>query len=279
MLLRQVALVSETQRISFSEASRVSAALQNQAIRDLAPIWDVQATVDVFAHLEDIPLGYWPLIVRDDINTPNAAGVHEDNDGQPFALVQSSEGWSLTASHELIEMLVDPFGKRVMAGQSPKPGQGRVEFLVEPCDPSEAVAFAYRINGVTVSDFYTPKYFSSVQNPADRYSHTGDIKAPREVLKGGYLSWHDPVTDHWFQETFFEGNEPKFRDLGRLDAKSGKNFRRLIYDETGEAFVARRPTGEHLHAVSAAMVAASESTNSKATAWRRQISALTGSQT
>jgi hypothetical protein len=278
MLSRQVALVSETENTSSSEVSRVSAALQKQAIRDLGPIWEVQSTVDVFARLEDIPVGYWPIIIRDDINTPGAAGIHEDDDGQPFALVQSSDGWSLTASHELVEMLVDPFGKRITAGKSPKPNQGRVEFLVEPCDPSEAAAFAYVIDGVIVSDFYTPKYFSSVQNPADRYSHTGAIKKPRQVLKGGYLSWHDPITDHWFQETFFEGDKPKFRDLGRLNAKSGKNFRRLIYDETGEAFVARHPTGEHLRNVNAAMVAASESTNSKAKTWRRQISTLTGKQ-
>jgi len=192
MLLREVGLVSETESVSFSEVSRVSAALQRQAIRDLAPIWDVQATVDVFARLEDVPVGSWPIIIKDNIDTPGAAGVHEDNDGQPFALVQSDQGWSLTASHEMIEMLVDPFGRRLTPGQSPKPGQGRVEFLVEPCDPSEAVAFAYVINGITVSDFYTPKYFVSVRNPADRYSYTGAIKSPRQVLKGGYLSWHDP---------------------------------------------------------------------------------------
>ena len=278
MLLHQVALVSETENTTFSEVSRVSAALQKQAMRDLGPIWDVQATVDIFARLEDVPLGYWPIILRDDINTPGAAGIHEDKDGQPFALVQFSDGWSLTASHELIEMLVDPFGKLTTAGQSRKPGQGRVEFLVEPCDPSEAVAFAYVIDGVTVSDFYTPKYFSSIQNPADRYSYTGAIQAPRQVLKGGYLSWHDPVTDHWFQETFFEGNDSRFRDLGKLNAKSGKNFRRLIYDQTGESFVARYPTGENLRIVAETMVAASESINSKATAWQQQIAALVGNQ-
>src|SRR4051812_8431383 len=115
MELRQVALVSETEGVAFSELSRVSAALQKQAIRDLGPISEVQATVDAFGTLEDVPLGYWPIIVRDDIQTPGAAGVHEDEQGQPFALVQFDQGWSLTASHECIEMLVDPFGNRLIA--------------------------------------------------------------------------------------------------------------------------------------------------------------------
>jgi hypothetical protein len=278
MILRNVAVVSETERISFSELSRVSAALQKQAIRDLAPVWDIQATVDAFGDLEDVPVGTWPIIIEEDIDLPGAAGVHEDSDGQPFSLVTAEEGWSLTASHELVEMLVDPFGRRLTEGQSPKPGQGRVQFLVEPCDPSEAVEFAYVINSVTVSDFYTPKYFSTVFNPADRYSHTGAIKRPRQVLKGGYLSWHDPVTDHWFQETFFTGNKSKFRDLGRLTA-AAKSFRRQIYDVTNEAFKVRRPTGKQLKALSPALTAAAAPMNSKATQWREQIAAIKGGQT
>ena len=116
MLLRHVGLVSESQSISFSELGRVSAALQKQAIRDLGPVWNVQATVDVFGRLEDLPVGTWPILIQDDINTPGAAGVHEDEDGQPFALVTAGNGWSLTASHELVEMLVDPFGRRLAEG-------------------------------------------------------------------------------------------------------------------------------------------------------------------
>lgn len=41
------------------------------------------------------------------------------------------------------------------------------------------------MNGVTVSDFYTPHYFDPVVNPAVRYSFTAAIKKPRDVLKGG----------------------------------------------------------------------------------------------
>ena len=275
MLLRHIGLVSEVSSISFSELSRVSAALQKQAIRDLGPVWDVQSTVDAFGRLEDLPVGTWPIILQEDIDVEGASGIHEDEDGQPFALVTADTGWSLTASHELIEMLVDPFGRKLTEGQSPKHGQGRVQFLVEPCDPSEATQFAYLINGVTVSDFYTPKYFSTVFNPADRYSHTGAIKKPRQVLKGGYLSWHDPVTDHWFQETFFTGSKSKFVDLGKLTA-SAKSFRRQSYDVTHEAFKARRPKGPQLTAARRALVASADSTESKAAQWRAQIAAIKG---
>src|SRR6266852_3014401 len=99
MLLRHTALVSESSSISLSDVSVVSAALQKQATRDLGPIWEIEATVDPFGRLEDVPVDYWPIIVMDDIDTPGAGGVHEDKDGQPFALVQAGPGWSLTASH------------------------------------------------------------------------------------------------------------------------------------------------------------------------------------
>ncbi|MDQ6881617.1 MAG: hypothetical protein M3150_05945 [Pseudomonadota bacterium] len=274
MLLRQVAMVSESKKVPFSKLGRVSAALQKQAIRDLGPVWDINSTVDAFAKLEDVPIGYWPIIIRDDIKTPGAAGVHEDNSGQPFALVHADDGWSLTASHELVEMLVDPFGSRLTPGQSPKPGQGRAEFLVEPCDPSEAVEFAYSVNGVSVSDFYTPLYFSTVASPGERYSHTRAIKTPRQVLRGGYLSWHDVVSDHWWQQTWFDGTKPKFRDLGKFTANGGKSFRRQIYDVTGQAFAVRRPKPAQLRMQSALSEAADPSTSSKASAWRAQISRL-----
>src|SRR5215510_3530129 len=153
-LLRQLALVSESEQAKTKDLLRVAAALQKQASRDLAPIWDVSATVDAFETLEDVPLGYWPMIIRDDIGFDGAAGIHLDKDNQPFALITSSsdlDTWSLTASHEELEMLVDPFGNRLMAGDSPKPDQDRVEFLVEVSDPSEAAEFAYTVNGILVS--------------------------------------------------------------------------------------------------------------------------------
>jgi hypothetical protein len=196
-LLRQIALVSESNSVGLPDVTRVSAALQKQVTRDLAPIWDVSATVDAFAKLEDVPLGYWPIMIRDNIGF-RAAGIHLDKDGQPFALVTAGDDWSLTASHETLEMLVDPFGNRVIAGDSPKSDQGRVEFLVEICDPSESAEFGYTVNGVLVSDFYTPAYFDPIQAPGVRYSFTGALTEPRQVVSGGYLSWHDLVSDHWF---------------------------------------------------------------------------------
>jgi hypothetical protein len=218
-LLENLALISQSRSVGMKDLSLVSAALQKQVVRDFAPIWSVNATVDAFETLEDVPLGYWPLVVKDNIGF-NAAGIHLDEDGQPFALITADRDrdvWSLTASHECLEMLADPFGNRTVAGDSPKPDQERVMFLVEVCDPSEAAEFGYSVNGILVSDFYTPQYFDPVASNTVRYSFTGAIKEPRDVLVGGYVSWLDPISREWWQETWFSGNQSTFRSLGRLD--------------------------------------------------------------
>ena len=282
MLSHQLALVSETSATHPRTVSRIAAALQKQVTRDFGPIWGIDATVDAFMSLDDVPVGYWPIIVETDIQVPGAAGIHEDKTGQPFALVEHSNTWSLTASHEALEMLADPWGRRIHGGQSVKPGQGRVEFLVEVCDPCETAEVAYHINGLLVSDFYTPDYFSPVANPNVRYSFTGAIKAPRQVLPGGYLSWHDPTTDHWWQ-VIYNGTQPTYRDLGAPTAKH-ENLRHFVDSQTPFdeiAPVLSRGLANEAKALTDQQAVAStieESSSSKAAAWREQVAALKGTR-
>ena len=230
---QNVALVSESDRVNLQELAIVSAAIQRQVMRDVFPVWGVDATVEPFVRLDDVPLGYWPMIVKDSLPI-NAAGVHLSNDdGQPFALITANDDrdvWALTASHECLEMLVDPFGNRLVPGDSPKPGQGSVLFLLEICDPSEAEQFTYPVSGALMSDFYTPRFFDPVPSTGMRYSFVDAISKPREVLQGGYLSWMDPETKDWWQETWFSGQQSTFVHLGPLSAANG-DFRSRIHEK------------------------------------------------
>ena len=274
-LIQQLALVAETDAVSFDDVARVSAALQKQVMRDLSPIWNLRATVDPFAKLEDVPIGYWPMIIRDDIGF-DAAGIHLDQDGQPFALISSGDEWSLTASHECLEMLADPFGDRLVPGDSPNPDQGRVEFLVEVCDPSEASEFGYTVNGFLLSDFYTPAFFDPVVASGVRYSFTGALSEPRQVLKGGYLSWHDPVTDEWWQETWFSGAQSIFRSLGRLSRKDGSFRSQIDRITTRESAEPMKVSATAARSAGLTAAVAKKSTVSKAKSWHAQIAQILG---
>src|SRR5262249_61493195 len=90
MLPINLALVSEVAGHDQSDVSRVAASLQRQATRDFGPLWDVSATLDAFPRLEDVPVGYWPIIVETDINTPGAAGGHQGKKRQQLADVSVS---------------------------------------------------------------------------------------------------------------------------------------------------------------------------------------------
>jgi hypothetical protein len=275
MLSINLALVSEVDGHDPSDVARVAAALSRQATRDFAPVWNMEgASVDPFPTLEDVPVGYWPMIVQPDVQ--DAAGIHLDKDGQPFALIEMSDSWSLTASHEALEMLADPWGNRLIPGRSIKPGQGRVTFLVEVCDPSKAAEFAYTVNDILVSDFYTPRFFDPTATAGTRYSFTGAIKKPRTILRGGYISWQDPVSDHWWQQVWF-GQGKQFRDLGVFDA-SAASIRAWIDSQTEHPGIDRglKKSDKSLKAAVAVGKQTAKSSKAKAKALRNHISALKG---
>jgi len=273
-----VALVAETDLIATREVMQVSAALQKQVSRDFAPIWGIPSTVDAFETLEDVPTGYWPVIVRDDIGV-GAAGIHLDDDGQPFGLVSANNRWTLTASHEILEMLADPQGNNLRAARSIHPDQVRVEYLVEVCDPSEAWTFGYDVNGIRVSDFYTPDFFLPVHPGNVRYSFTGAIEQPLQVLEGGYISWLNPETGDWWQQIWFSGPHPAFRNLGPLEA-SGISFRTQIDQhtlknrESPEVLTGIPEDDDRIKNQRNLQSSYQKSTDSKSAKWRRQIEAL-----
>jgi len=213
MLTVHVALVSDTDAVSPREMTRVAAALDKQVTRDFGPLWAVRATVDPVFSLDDIPVGYWRIVLRERINAPGADGFHKDRFGQPFALMALTDSWSLTASHECLEMLADPFGDRMVPGPAIKRGEGRVSYLVEVCDPPESEEFAYTVNDVLVSDFITPAYYEPVKVEGVRYSFTGAVGHPRQVLEGGYISWRNQTNEHIEQLVVRKGKR-EFRDLG-----------------------------------------------------------------
>jgi hypothetical protein len=275
--LINLALVVETRRVQRSAIKEVAAALQRQISRDFAPVWNVDATVDPFISLDDVPPGYWPIIVRDDLPGVDIIGIHLDDKGQPFALVQYSNTWSLVASHEALEMLADPWGNRLVPGGSPRPGQGLVEILVEVCDPPSDVAHAYTVNGHLVSDFVTPDYYEPVAVPGARYSFTSAVTRPRQIARGGYLSWREPTTDEWWWWEWVTSAEPRFRRLGRL-ADPTKPLREQVdmFGLTTQLYTGAPPDHPVVRAAEQRLASTRAAAQADALRLRRRITRLTG---
>jgi len=220
MSVRRIALVSKDSAITSSELMDVAAALQKQVADDFGPIWNIQATVSAFDKLQNVPLGYWPIIIQDKINQKGAGGFHTDKKGQPYALVLYSKDtptWTVAASHELLEMLADPTGRQIYAGPSLYPGQGQVEYVMEVCDPCESMECAYMVNGIMVSDFFTPDFKNAASLAAGQYDFRGKLTRPLEVVEGGYISWLDPLSQSIWQQFVYHG-KTYYKQNGQLVA-------------------------------------------------------------
>ncbi|HEV3437087.1 MAG TPA: hypothetical protein VG122_06995 [Gemmata sp.] len=284
-LIPHIALVPDSPSVTFSDVSALSAAIQKQVTRDFGPLWNINATVDAFEKLEAVPVDYWPVIIQDDIQEPGAAGYHTDENGQPFSLVQANSGWQLTVSHETLEMLADPFGSRTIAGPPPPNAPApvsefsRVTYLVEVGDPCEADQFAYEVNGFRLSDFITPHYYDPNGDTGAQYSFRGNVKAPHTVLEGGYVSFGNPVDNHWYQIIVQDGSS-QVRDLGIINSTQGKSLREMVdravrVTRKHQHYRTKAPTGTK--AITTAAISASplaESSSARAKLLRQYMKGL-----
>jgi hypothetical protein len=74
----------------------------------------------------------------------------------------------------------------------------------------------YPVNGVPVSDFYTPRFFDPVAVDAQPYSFTGELSAPLEILEGGYISWIDPEDSGLYQLAYGADAPRRVADIAVL---------------------------------------------------------------
>jgi len=216
MISRHVALVCDknVKDISFAELTTAAAAFQMQATLHFGPAWGIMATVCAFPSVKDVPVGQWPIVIKEDVPGDDF-GYHTDKSRQPYAVLLPTSNWTITASHEVLEMLADPFGNHLIPGPSiRKNDKGRARYLLEVCDPCEDSSYAYSINGVMVSDFILPAYFDPIETKGARYSFTGAITEPRGLLPGGYLSFDDPLSGEMYQAVQDRKGSPKIINLG-----------------------------------------------------------------
>lgn len=206
-----IALISESPKVSIAELTQGTGAILRQINDHLSRFWQIRASITAYGSSNQVPLGYWRVTVKPERpeGPGGAIGIHRDVDGQPYADVSDEGFWTIAASHEIIEMLIDPTLSNFRAGFL-SPGK-RVMFLVEICDPCQTQP--YLCNGFGVSDFVTPAYFDPGWSSGAQYSFNGSIKAPLTVLPGGYLVWKDPKDGLYYAYTN-DGEDGRTLSLG-----------------------------------------------------------------
>lgn len=160
------------------------AAMQMYIDKYIVPVW---ATPAKLVKSTGFIKGAWAVVFLDDADQPGALAYHDlTPDGLPISKVfvrttiQNGDLVSVSASHELVEMLVDPGINLMTTGPDPA-----TVYAYESADPVESMSFP--VNGIPVSDFIYPSYFETFHKAGSvKFDQMGKVKKPFQILSGGY---------------------------------------------------------------------------------------------
>lgn len=213
-----VAVVNQSRK-SDGEALQLVQALQTQVTRDLQPAWGAAAQIHFLGSKAEFPPHYWRLTLLDQRPQGEPRGEFGHHtlqkiDGQwlPVGYIYTAPAaaaWTRTASHELVEMLCNPY--LCAASYQHKRHEALQLYSLEACDPCQTGA--YTIDGVEVSNFVYPAFYSEHRpKPLD---HMGHLEKPYFPQLGGIVSVYDSAQSAWV------GRTPDPADPGRLMSLPG----------------------------------------------------------
>lgn len=194
----RISIVNQS-KITDSDVNDVLRAINRQLIYDFRQSWDILAE----ARLEGARSkritraeirGDAIIYLREgDGEREQALGYHDvDKFGLPWGVVftETSEPWETTLSHEVLETCLDPHCNRLALG--PHPTQDRDVFhWYEVADACQADH--YDIDGIQVTDFVLPGYFTPGEEKGMRNTFCGRKLESFGVATGGYVGYFDPV--------------------------------------------------------------------------------------
>lgn len=129
----------------------------------------------------------WQFVYFNDADAAGALGYHDlTKGGQPVSKVfvrttlADHQLVSVTASHELFEMVIDP-----LANLWAEAADG-TEYAYEMSDPVEEDTFL--VDGIPMSNFVHPAWFEPFKHPpGTKFDHLGLLRKPFSMTRGGYV--------------------------------------------------------------------------------------------
>lgn len=183
----QIAIFNASTAVTDAQVMDAVNDIQIQVHRDFAPAWGTDADVIFVPTGQPSPPGMWQIGVFDSSDQAGALGYHDITvDGLPLGKVfagsdiQIGASWTVTLSHELLEMLGDPDINLTALGQDPNTNLMML-YAYEVCDAVEADDLGYLINSTLVSDFVYPSWFESFRQPGTtQFDYKSILHAPFE---------------------------------------------------------------------------------------------------
>jgi hypothetical protein len=199
-----------------AEVIKAIRAINRQIEGDFAPHWSFGATLRLEGRVGKRPKkmslpemrGDAILYLWDRIDAKDADGYHESNNrGIPYGVVYVDlaralgEEWTVTFSHEALELLGDPQANLLAQGPHPVRASGErkahtVYHWFEMCDAVQEETYA--LDGIQVANFVLPLYFTSDEQIGGRNDFLGTRYGGRSLTSfginpGGYVGFFDPL--------------------------------------------------------------------------------------
>ena len=182
----------------------------------VVPVWGTPARL---VKSTDFVKNAWALVFLDDADAANALAYHElTPDGFPVSKVfvrtiaGAQQSLSVSASHELVEMLVDPAINMYSTGPDAK-----TLYAYESADPVEETWF--KLGGFDMTNFVYPSYFEDFRKPhSTKFDYLGKVTQPFRMLQGGYqIIWKNGRVSEVF------GSEAKERRFAKEDRRQHRS--------------------------------------------------------
>ena len=200
-----IAVKNRATVVTDDQVQTVLTSLQIQLDRDFCTAWGLGAFhLELRSASAPIAPGEWQFVFLDETSNASALGYHDQTvHGDPIGYVGVKETmdaggeWSVTASHELCEMALNP-----RLDDSEVDNAGNRIYIKEACDAVEADSLGYTIGGVSVSDFVLPSWFMPEFETTEPRSFAGHASRAYELGPGGYISFIDLAdpTKSWQQQ-------------------------------------------------------------------------------
>ena len=187
---------NQSSRVTSVQVSAIAFAVQHQLRYQVAPAWNVTpASVSILQDAAKMRFALAKraivLVLKDHLDVDGALGDHSvDGTGFPVAevgvedtyqesgTVLGPNGIGSVVSHEILET----FGDQYVSTWDDGPNGD--QYAHELCDAVEGDG--YLLDGVYVSNFVKPAFFSTMTGVAGDFDYMGKLTAPFTMSPGGY---------------------------------------------------------------------------------------------
>jgi hypothetical protein len=202
MSLPSIAVINFTSTLNDQAVQDAIRAVNRQVLEDFVPLWGCgrvlrlqavdfnPADPDTLAPQKVAADSAMYLV--DEASLPGALGYHDLNTRDVpvgFVFVLDPNDWTVTLSHEVLELILDPTVNLFVPGPDPRNANNLVLHTYEACDAVERISYA--IDGIAVSNFLAPSYFTIGDAQGTRNDFLGAGVPSFGVTRNSHIAFLD----------------------------------------------------------------------------------------